>query len=375
MVLSFIKSRCVDSFWGVHFGWHRALKPGSRNDRIDLVGASRALLAAPRFGAPDADPDAGQDGVLPDGEERRVAQGGRESRPSWRRSTPRKRILMTGSSGCGRRQNSESTLHRRDHMKQRQSVARTLAMAVVLSASPMAAVAHFQELIPSAEIVDANTGNQVMLALSFTHPMARGPVMPMGRPAQFGVLGPTGREDLADSLRSTNLDGKTAYRADYRFRRPGDYVFYVEPAPYWEPGEGRMIVHYTKTVVDAFGAEAGWDAMVGFPVEIEPLVRPYGLWTGNLFRGIVRKGGEPVPFAEVEVEWRNDGSVRPPADPFITQVIKADAAGVFAYAMPRAGWWGFAALIEGDRPMTNPDGELVPVEQGALIWVRTRDMD
>jgi len=128
-------------------------------------------------------------------------------------------------------------------------------------------------------------------------------------------------------------------------------------------------------VVDAFGAEAGWDAMVGFPVEIEPLVRPYGLWTGNLFRGIVRKGGEPVPFAEVEVEWRNDGSVRPPADPFITQVIKADAAGVFAYAMPRAGWWGFAALVEGDRPMTNPDGELVPVEQGALIWVRTRDMD
>jgi len=43
--------------------------------------------------------------------------------------------------------------------------------------------------------------------------------------------------------------------------------------------------------------------------------------------------------------------------------------------MPRAGWWGFAALIEGDEPMQNPEGQEVPVEQGALIWVRARDMN
>jgi cobalt/nickel transport protein len=55
-------------------------------------------------------------------------------------------------------------------------------------------------------------------------------------------------------------------------------------------------------------------------------------------------------------------------------VIKADADGVFSYAMPRAGWWGFAALLEGDEPMKNPQGETVPVETGGLIWVRTRDM-
>ena len=57
-----------------------------------------------------------------------------------------------------------------------------------------------------------------------------------------------------------------------------------------------MIIHYTKVVVNAMGAEEGWDTLVGFPVEIEPLVRPYGLWTGNAFRGIVKKHGEPVPF-------------------------------------------------------------------------------
>jgi cobalt/nickel transport protein len=234
--------------------------------------------------------------------------------------------------------------------------------------------AHFQELIPSAAIVSAGDERTLTLDLTFTHPMERGPVMPMGEPVRFGVQGPKGREDLLPSLKPLERDGKTAYRAEYRIERPGDYCFFVEPAPYWEPAEGVMIVHYTKAVVGAFGAEEGWDADLGLPVEIEPLVRPYGLWTGNLFRGVVKRDGKPVPGATVEVEWRNDGSVEPPADPFVTQTVKADADGVFVYAMPRAGWWGFAALLEGDKPMTNPEGKEVPVEQGALIWVQTRDM-
>lgn len=250
---------------------------------------------------------------------------------------------------------------------------RRLASAALLCL-PLVASAHFQELIPSTEIVDVQTGPELTLALTFTHPMEGGPVMAMGEPAAFGVLTPDGKQDLGDALERLEVAGQAAYQAAFRVPGPGDYVFYIEPAPYWEPAEGVMIVHYTKTVVDAYGAEAGWDRLVGLPVEIEPLTRPYGLWAGNLFTGLVRKNGRPVPFAEVEVEWRNDGSVTPPAAPFVTQVLKADANGVFSYAMPRAGWWGFAALIEGDAPMTNPEGKEVPVEQGALIWVRTRPM-
>jgi cobalt/nickel transport protein len=245
----------------------------------------------------------------------------------------------------------------------------SLALAI-----PIIAQAHFQELIPSTEIVTAESDKRVELQLLFTHPMERGPVMDMGQPTRFGVVGPAGQEDLLASLTAREVEGKQAYAAEYRVKQPGDYVFFVEPAPYWEPAEGVMIVHYTKVVVDAFGAEEGWDAEIGLPVEITPLTRPYGLWTGNLFSGIVKQSGKPVPFAEIEVEWRNDGSVTPPADPFVTQVMKADANGVFNYAMPRAGWWGFAALLEGDAPLQNPAGKEVPVEAGALIWVRTRDM-
>ena len=59
----------------------------------------------------------------------------------------------------------------------------------------------------------------------------------------------------------------------------------------------------------------------------------------------------------------------------MTQLIKADAQGVFAYAMTRAGWRGFAALLQGKEPMKAPSGEVVPVEQGALMWVKAVDME
>ncbi len=247
------------------------------------------------------------------------------------------------------------------------------AAAVTFAAFPLATEAHFQEIMPSADIVTEKTGATINLDLVFTHPMERGPTMAMQRPVRFGVKTDGKMQDLEASLRPWTVDGQPAWQASYDIRKPGDYVFFVEPAPYWEPGEEKMIVHYAKVVVDGYGEGEGWDAMVGLPVEIRPLVRPYGLWTGNVFRGIVEENGKPVPFAEIEVEWMNDGSLTAPADAFVTQVIKADAGGAFAYAMPRAGWWGFAALVE-DTKMKSPTGKDVPVERGGLMWVRAVDM-
>ncbi len=236
------------------------------------------------------------------------------------------------------------------------------------------ASAHFQTLLPSSDIIRPGDNADVMIDIRFTHPMEQGPLMNMGEPTSFAVVRGGESVSLAESLKSRTQDDVTYYEATYTVDRPGDLVFSLEPAPYWEPAEGKMIIHYTKVVVNAYGEEDGWDTLTGAPVEIEPLVRPYGLWTGNLFRGRVLKDGNPVPFAEVEVEFWNKDGIEPPADPFITQVIKADAGGVFAYAMPRAGWWGFAALVDGDEPMPNPDGEDVGVELGGLIWIRCVDM-
>jgi cobalt/nickel transport protein len=248
------------------------------------------------------------------------------------------------------------------------------AAAVVVAGSAAPASAHFQEIIPSTDRVTEVTGGEVVIDLVFTHPMERGPVMPMDRPVRVGVQANGRIESLDQRLQPKTIDGSRAWQAAYVIRAPGNYVFFVEPQPYWEPAEQKMIVHYAKVVVDAFGAGEGWDAMVGLPVEIRPLVRPYGVWAGNLFRGIVERGGRPVAFAEIEVEWRNDGSITPPSDAFVTQVIKANSLGEFAYALPRPGWWGFAALVEAEARMRGPDGSEVPVEEGALMWVRAVEM-
>lgn len=251
-----------------------------------------------------------------------------------------------------------------------------IILAAVLAFSfAGSALAHFQMIVPSDDIVSASDSKEVALKLVFNHPM-EGHSMDMARPAQFGVLVGGKKQDLLSSLEPQEYRGHAAFKGAYKIKRPGDHVFYVEPAPYWEPAEGCMIIHYTKVVVNAMGLEEGWDEELGFPMEIVPLSRPYGLWTGNLFTGIVKKNGKPLPYAEIEIEYYNeDGKVAPPADPFITQVIKADAAGVFSYAMPRAGWWGFSALSEADETMQNPQGKEVAVEIGGLIWVRTHIME
>ncbi len=252
----------------------------------------------------------------------------------------------------------------------------TVGLSLVISLGLCAeGWSHFQVLLPSTDVVAAADGQTVHLDLLFTHPMEQRPVMEMSLPRQFGVLVGGQKRDLLSTLKPRKVDGKTAYTCTAKVDAPGDYVFFVEPAPYWEAAEKKWIIHYTKVVVDVLDAEEGWDAMVGLPVEIEPLVRPFGLWAGNTFRGIVKRNGKPVPSATVEVEYYNEGRrVKTPNDAFITQVVKTDANGVFSYSMPRAGWWGFAALVDGEEKLKGPDGRPANVELGGLMWVKTVEM-
>ena len=250
---------------------------------------------------------------------------------------------------------------------------RNLAAAPVLTTLVAApAQAHFLQLIPEQDVLP--NGGPVAVDIRFSHPMDGGPVMEMARPEQVGLATADGVEALGDALEPVTVDGKQAWSLDLDLARPGGATLFVEPTPYWEPAEGKYIVHYTKVFLDSYATGEGWDREVGLPVEIRSLVRPTGVWTGNVFRGVVLRDGAPVPHAEIEVEYLNDGGVTAPNDAFVTQVIKADGDGHFAYAMPRAGWWGFAALLEAEETMTSPAGDDVPVELGGLIWVRTVDM-
>lgn len=248
-----------------------------------------------------------------------------------------------------------------------------LLTVVLFTFSFGTAWAHFGMVIPSDDIISKQDKKEVTLKVQFIHPF-EGHYMDMEKPKTFGVLSGERKEDLLNSLKKKVVKGHTTWEALYKIRQPGDHIFFVEPSPYWEPAEETFIIHYTKVVVNALGLEEGWDTEIGLKTEIIPLTRPYGLWSGNVFQGIVKVDGKPVPYAKVEVEYYNeDGKIKSPADPYITQVIKADGNGIFTYAMPKAGWWGFAALNTADYKIKH-DGEEYPVEIGAVIWIKTREM-
>ncbi|MDP5359333.1 MAG: DUF4198 domain-containing protein, partial [Paracoccaceae bacterium] len=181
--------------------------------------------------------------------------------------------------------------------------------------------------------------------------------------------------DLLGDLVGAEVMGQPGFTLDYPLARPGTYVFAMEPQPYWEPAEDSYIIHSTKTYVSAFDDDEGWDTELGLRTEIVPLSKPFGLWEGNVFQGIVMLEGEPVPYAEVEVEYYNeDLEATVPSELMITQTVKADENGVFTYATPTDGWWGFAALNTAPETLAF-EGVEKAVELGAVIWVRFEEWD
>ena len=246
-----------------------------------------------------------------------------------------------------------------------------LAMTVLLLV-PHAALAHFGMVIPSDSMVMQDDPRTVTVNFSFSHPMEM-VGMELAKPKAAAVVVNGRSEDLLGRLQPIKVMGHGAWRVDYAIKRPGVYMFHMEPQPYWEPAEDCFIVHITKTVVAAFGDDEGWDAELGLKTEIVPLSKPFGLYAGNVFQGVVKMDGKPVPFAEVEVEYYNrEKKAQAPTDYMVTQAVKADGNGVFTYATPRTGWWGFSALNAADYTLKQ-DGQDKDVELGAVIWVYFHD--
>jgi cobalt/nickel transport protein len=253
----------------------------------------------------------------------------------------------------------------------------TLAMA-------LPAMAHFQTIYTPESALPA--AKPIELKLVFTHPFEAGHTMDMGHPEQFFVVRKGKKKDLLKTLKAITWKSLTnsgaAYETSYKLRGMGDNVFCLVPAPYLEKEEGCYIQQITKMVVNTGGFPTDWDAEIGLKTEIVALDKPYGLWTGNVFRGIVKSDGKPVSFAEIEVEYMNhkpemdknafakEAGVEAPQDAFVTMTIKANVNGEFSFGIPRAGWWGFCALGAG------PDKEYKGKElsQDAVIWVQARDM-
>jgi len=252
--------------------------------------------------------------------------------------------------------------------------------------------AHFM-MMHTPEIANEK-GDDMDFRIVFTHPAEAGHIMDMGGVQDFYALyqrgdGEVKKIDLKGYLKEIDWanpgskgKGYAALIPKKEVRSMGDYTFVFTPGFYFEEEEGVYMQQITKVVANVGGIPGNWAEPAGLPCEIVPLIKPYGLWTGNVFKGQVLSDGKPVPGAEVEVEFLNHmpdhatnavaakGIVEYPHDAFITQTIFADADGYITYGIPKAGWWGFAAL--GVGPQTEHNGK--ELSQDAVIWVKAVDM-
>lgn len=258
-----------------------------------------------------------------------------------------------------------------------------VSSAVAASVLASSALAHFQ--INHTPDTALEKPAQIEFVQAFNHPFADEHTMDMAGVEEFYVVNKDRKTDLKKSLKPISFKGNTnagkGYAFSYGAKRMGDHVMILTPTPYYEKNEDIYIQQITKTMVNVAGLPTDWDKDFGLKAEIVPLTKPYAIWEGGSFTGIVKSNGEPVPYAEVEVEYLNAdidmkaykmGTLKyeAPQDSFVTMGIKANKDGEFTFALPKAGFWGFAALgIGSDSEYKGKE-----LSQDGVIWVETKPM-
>lgn len=256
--------------------------------------------------------------------------------------------------------------------------------AVATSIIASSALAHFQMVYtPNTALTKPGT---IEFKHVFTHPFADEHTMDMAGVEEFyAITEKKGKKDLKSTLKPITWKGKhnsgKAFESKYKARNMGDHMLVMVPTPYYEKEEDIYIQQITKTVVNVAGVPNGWDAELGLKAEIVPLTKPYAIYEGGSFTGIVKSGGKVVPYAEIEVEYINNtpdmknnamGANRyeAPQDAFVTMGIKANKDGEFTFAIPKAGFWAFGALgVGSDKEYKGKE-----LSQDAVIWVEAKPM-
>ena len=256
----------------------------------------------------------------------------------------------------------------------------TAALGAALMLST-AAQAHF--LLAYTPEVNLEKAQDVPMKLIFWHPMENGHVMDMAKPNAFYAVHKGKKIDLSESLKPITFKGAdnegAAFEGNLKVKRNGDYVVVVEPAPYYEGSEDIYIQQITKSYLNKGGMPTGWEEALGLPTEIVPLNKPTNILAGSTFTGRVLSEGKPVAGAEIEIEYMSaepNMETNSPTEPKAggmpggAIVALSDDNGYFSFGIPKAGFWGFAAL--GSGPATEHDGK--ELSQDAVIWIRAYDV-
>jgi len=143
------------------------------------------------------------------------------------------------------------------------------------------------------------------------------------------------------------------------FFKPGDYIIVVKHKAHWKKHEDLYRQKVAKFCLNYLGVISDWPNRVlkNMP-EIIPLVQPYSVYAGSLFRAeAVNDEGRRIPHAKIQIEYLNytlgDTELDTTTAGFIKEeigdtVIFTDSNGGFSFVPPREGVWTFT-LVDGDN--------------------------
>ena len=250
--------------------------------------------------------------------------------------------------------------------------------------------AHFQMLY--TENLALDKGKKIELKHIFTHPFEDKYTLNMGKQhdsndflevEEFYVINKKKKTDLKKSLKDIKFQGNTnsahAYSSTYKARKMGDHIFVLKPAPFYEENQDIYVQQIVKTIVNVAAAPTNWSDELKLEAEIIPLVKPYAIWEGSNFTGIVKANGKVVPFANIDITYLNrdvdiennkmgKNKIKAPNKVFITLSLKANKDGEFNFTIPKAGVWGFLAQdLNKNKTFKNKK-----LKQDALIWVEAK---
>jgi cobalt/nickel transport protein len=267
---------------------------------------------------------------------------------------------------------------------------------LLLFALCAAAGAHFQVIYtPQVQSSDKS----VTVLLFFTHPFTISPLLKTGLQENGTVLGMKdvfivhdGKvKDMMWATKDVPLPTPTDTGPAQKlyidqsagYKSAGDYAIIAVPYPYWEASEKTSIQQIAKLFINKAGFASDWNRRCakGYP-EIVPLVKPYEMVPGSLFRAVVLdNAGKAAPGVSVEVEFLNAdvdmasnrlvncGKVR--NEKLGAATVLTDANGVFEYIPLKAGFWGFAGISAGSEKMYKGKA----LEQDPVIWIQVTDAD
>jgi cobalt/nickel transport protein len=224
--------------------------------------------------------------------------------------------------------------------------------------SIVALCVHMHTVIPDQAFL--RKGRETGITYVYGHPFEH-EIMTARRPASLVVAGPGGTvEDLLPRLEKAG----PGYRVLFTPKERGDHYLILRAPPAVEDG---AVHRAAAKVILHVQSQQGWNRAPGAGLDIVPLIRPYGLAAGSVFRGRVLFNGEPVTGATVEVEKYNPAAPASlPDDAFITGVSVTDGAGTFVANLPEPGWWCVSATVA--RGTERHEGTELPVEHVLTFW-------